>query len=287
MRSMRDIKKSIAGAEVNTESQADQAVLGDLMDRLAKAKDDTPTQYWSEKWRTTMKNPIIKLAAAVFAVAVVLGLLKLIDGDSTAGIVWADVMAKLQTSRGVIFRKTEHIVPDTYGRGADFDMNYYSSTKSRVDGYKGGQINKTIYSDCNTKTVVLVDNYHKSYVKAVGEERMPDSFKMADPKSMVERFLSREHKKLGQETIDGVLCEGIETMNPAFYGSNKPPESVMARIWVSVETEYPVQIEGEYSSADGQTHFDFVQDQFQWDVDLDERIFEPNIPAGYIDIGPP
>ncbi len=287
MRSMRDIKKSIAAAEMQTNSQANRAVLGDLLGKLAEARNDTPAKYRSERRRITMKNPIIKLAAAVFVVAVVLGLANLIDSDGTSGVVWADVVRKVQTSRGVVFHKTEHIVPDTYDRGVDFDMNYYSSTKSRVDGYKGGEINKTIYSDCNTKTVTLVDNYHKSYVKVVGEESMPDSFRMAGPKHMVQRFLSREHKKLGQKTIEGMLCEGIETTDPTFYGSNKPPESVMGRIWVSVETKYPVQIEGEFSSADGQTHYDFVQDQFQWDVELDESIFEPNIPAGYIDIGPP
>jgi hypothetical protein len=118
------------------------------------------------------------------------------------------------------------------------------------------------------------------------EQEMPDGYRMADPNGTVQRFFSCKHKELGQKTIDGVLCEGIETTDPAFYGRVNPPETPMARVWVSVETSYPVQLEGEYVSDDGQTRYAFVQDQFQWDVELDESIFEPNIPAGYIDISP-
>ena len=185
-----------AGSEMDSDLRAATARARGQSERTTLAPSRMSTR------RLIMKNPIIKLAVAVFVVAVVLGLVSLINSDSTSGVVWADVVAKVQASRGVIFRKIEHIVPDTYGRGADFDMNYYSSMKSRVDGYKGGEINKTIYSDCNTKTVALVDNYHKSYVKVVGEKSMPDSFRMADPTNTVQRFLSRKHKKLGQKTIN-------------------------------------------------------------------------------------
>jgi len=64
--------------------------------------------------------------------------------------------------------------------------------------------------------------------------------RMMDPNSRVLRFLSCKHKELGQKTIAGVLCEGIETTDPAFHGGEHPPESLMARVWVSVETGYPV-----------------------------------------------
>jgi hypothetical protein len=235
-----------------------------------------------------MKNRMIKLAAAaVIIVTVLVGITQF--GGSTTSVVWAEVAQKVQASRGVIFRSTEEIVPDTYGRGVDFSMNYYSSMQSRVDGYKGGKINRTIYSDCNTKTVILVDHLpsHKSYVKMTGEETMPDAFGMADPNRWVQRLLSCEHKELRQKTIDGVLCEGIETTAPDFYGDGKLPEPLMARVWVSVETGYPVRFEGEYVvSSNDQTHYTFVQDKFQWDVDLDPSIFEPNNPPDYIDISP-
>jgi len=85
-----------------------------------------------------------------------------------------------------------------------------------------------------------------------------------------------------------VLCEGIETTDPAFDGSGPdyPTDSVMAQIWVSVETGCPVQYEYEFVRNNGEIRIGGVGDQFQWDVELDESMFEPNIPPDYIDISP-
>ncbi len=236
--------------------------------------------------RMLMRNSIVKLAIAAAVIAVVgLGIVEFIGTGSKSSVVWAEVAQKVKASRGVIFRTTERIVPDTYDQGVDFTMNHYSSTQSRLDGYKGGQLIKTIWGDCNTKTTILVDHYHKSYVKMVLEKMMPDRLQTADPNSTIQRFLSCQHKELGRKTINGVLCEGIETTDPAFFGGGNPPEPPMARVWVSVETGYPVQFEGE-RVWDDQTRHTFVQDQFQWDVELDGSLFEPNIPAGYLDISP-
>jgi hypothetical protein len=235
--------------------------------------------------RMLMRNSIVKSAIAAALIAVVgLGILEFLGTGGKSGVVWAEVARKVQASRGVIFRATEHITPDTYDQQVDFSMQYCTSTQSRLDGYRGGAIIKTIYSDCNTKTATLVGHDHKSYVKMTFEKTMPDSFGMPDPNRWVQRFLSCKYKDLGQKTIDGVLCEGIETTDPAFYGDGNPPESPVARLWVSVETRYPVRFEGE-RVYDDQRHT-FVQDQFEWDVEIDGSLFEPNIPAGYLDISP-
>ena len=233
--------------------------------------------------RRIMRSPIVRFAAAAAIVATGLVGATLFH-NSGSGVVWAEVAQKVQASRGVIFRSTEHIVPDTYDQENDFSMQYCTSTQSRLDGYKGGQIIKTIWGDCTTKTVVLVNHYHKSYVQNTSDEKMPDSLQTADPNTWVQRFLSCEYKKLGQKTIDGVLCEGIKTTDPAFYGGGTPPETPVARLWVGVETGYPVQFEGE-RVYDDQRHT-YIQDQFQWNVEIDESLFEPNIPEGYIDISP-
>jgi len=163
-------------------------------------------------------------------------------------------------------------------------MNYLSSTQSRLDSYEGDQIIKTIYDDFNTKTVILVDYGHKSYVKMTFDIQMEEYDFWRDPKSLVQRFLSHEHRELGQKTVEGVLCEGIETTDPALLGLDSLSYSLMARVWVSVETGYPVQFEVEIVRNNGEIRIAEVADQFQWDVELDESIFEPNIPADYIDI---
>ena len=281
------IKELINKSDVAITPDSDQRILVDALKHLDKLKRNKLAPNQPNIWRIIMKSRISKLtAAAVIIVAVLVGINQFCG--SATNVVWAEVARKVQASRGVIFRSTEEIVPDTYGRGVDFTMNHYSSTQSRLDGYKGGQIIKTIYSDCDTKTVILVDHLpsHKSYVKMTGEETMPDGFGMADPNRMVQGFLSHKYRELGPRTIDGVLCEGFETTDPDFYGGGKLPEPLMARVWIGVETGYPVRIEGEYVVSNDRTHYSFVRDQFQWDVELDESLFEPNIPTGYIDISP-
>jgi hypothetical protein len=234
--------------------------------------------------RLLMDKPVVKFAlAAVVVAAVVLGLFEFLSPGSTSGVVWADVARKVQASRGVIFRAVSRDTPDPHGSEFDYRIDRYTAMQSRLDKYKGDKIITSIYGDCNTKTVILVDHIHKSYVKMAPE--MPDALRM-DPNSMVQRFLSCKHTELGQQVIDGVLCEGIETTDPAFHGDKNPPETLLARVWVSVETGYPVKIEGDYARDNGRRRFTFLWDQFQWDAELDDGVFEPNIPAGYLDISP-
>jgi hypothetical protein len=240
--------------------------------------------------RLTMGKPMIRFAvAAAIIAAVVLGLFELVGTESKSGVVWAEVARKVEASQGVIFRSRED-ASDSRDNEPDYTMNYLSSTHSRLDSYERDQIVKTIYDDYNTKTVILVDHLpsHKSYVKMTFDEKIQQSNFLTNPKSMVQRFLSCEHRELGRKTIDGVLCEGIETTDPAFdrSGPDYPTDSVMARIWVSVETGYPVQLEIEIVRNNGEIRIGGVWDQFQWNVKLDESLFEPNIPADYIDISP-
>lgn len=286
MKSPEYIEKLIRNAEICSNPDVNRAVLEDLTKQFDVTEQEQEAFVAPpNKRKTIMKNPITKYAAAaVIIIAITTGLFKFIDTGSTSGVVWADVARKVQASRGVIFRTTEHIAPDTYDQESDFSMQYYTSTQSRLDEYEGGEIIKTIWGNCDTKTVILVDHYHKSYVKMILETTMPDRLQTADPNRWVQKFLSCPYKKLGQKTIDGILCEGIETTDPAFYGGGNPPETPVARLWVSVETGYPVQLEGE-RVYNGQRHT-FVQDQFQWDVELDKSLFDPNIPNSYIDISP-
>jgi hypothetical protein len=106
---------------------------------------------------------------------------------------------------------------------------------------------------------------------------------------LVQRILFGEHRKLGQKTIEGVLCEGIETTDPAVLGPLPGPVNrlgVEMRLWVSVETKYPIMFESKISvEAEGQAmSSEGVMDQFQWDVELDPSFLKANIPPDYVDM---
>ena len=76
--------------------------------------------------------------------------------------------------------------------------------------------------------------------------------------------------------------EGLETTDPTFGDSNAQVDNLMLRLWVSVETRYPVLCEGSvvFEGDDG-VRIETVLDKFQWDVELDASEFEPKIPPDY------
>ena len=267
----------------------------DLWAETSKARDEFHKTILATSQhnigRKIMKNPIVKLAAtAVIIALVVLGLFEFIGTGDTSGVVWADVVRKVGASRGLIFRSTD-LSPSS---GDDYSIAYTSPTYCRKDFYKEGQIIRTGYVDfTRSDTITLIDVFHiyklcttTTYKKSKYQHFLEWNNDWTDPGFLVQTILSNEHSKLGQKTIEGVLCEGIETTDPACLGP-LPIEinnlQVEFRLWVSVETGYPVLYEskmsGEYKGQWDES--ECVMDQFQWDVELDPNTFKPNVPTDY------
>ena len=134
---------------------------------------------------------------------------------------------------------------------------------------------RTIYANADTKTLTALFHDAKKYNKeAMSDEQVQsaraDKGRWTDPQGLINLALSVEHHALGQKTIDGVLCEGIEATGP---------DGSTGRLWVGVETGYPVlaEIEG----IKGGIRATGTMDQFRWNVDLSAEGIEPEIPAGY------
>jgi len=193
-------------------------------------------------------------------------------------------------SRGLIVRGTDSIASSE----DNYSITYTSPRYCRKDFYKDGQIIRTGYVDfTDSDTYTLIDVFHinklcltTTYKKNDYQVFLEWRDDWTNPSFLVQKILSCEHSKLGQKTIEGVLCEGIETTDPAFIGPlPEPVNNLQAefRLWVSVETGYPVLYESKMSAEyEGEVwESECVMDQFQWDVELDPGIFEPNIPPDY------
>jgi hypothetical protein len=239
-----------------------------------------------------MNNPITKMAAVTtIIIVVVFGLFEFINTGSSSGVVWAEVVRKVEASRGHIVRgrETTSFLPED----GDYSMKYSCPKHSRRDIYKDGQIITTFYSDLETMTHTAVFHKHKRYLSrplTESEGFLERNEDWMNPRYIVQRILSSEHKELGQKTIEGVLCEGLETTDPAVLDPLppllKPIDRLMVhmRLWVDVETGYPVLFESTKAlEAKGLAMVSAgVMDQFQWDVELDMNLFEPNIPQDYV-----
>jgi hypothetical protein len=291
MRPADNINELIKKLKLKASADLDKRVHDDISKALAESQKTESAHTRPVIWRKIMKNPIAKFTAAVIIALVILGLLEFIGTEKTSGLAWAEVVSKVGASRGLIVRCTDH----SPSCKDDYSITYTSPTYCRKDFYKDGQIIRTAYVDLtDSDTGTLTDVFHKlklcmttTYRKSENGLFLEWRNDWTNPGFLVQKILSAEHRKLGQKTIEGVLCEGIETTDPACFGPVPPYVKnlqVKFRLWVSVETRYPVMYEtkmsGEHESEVWETA-ESVMDQFQWDVELDPNIFEPNLPSGY------
>jgi hypothetical protein len=235
--------------------------------------------------RIIMKSSITKLAvASVIIVVVGLGIFAFIGTGSKSGLVWAEVAQKVQASRGVIYRTRKIGIGDPnddWPKG--HIMHYKSPLHSRTDWYREGQIRRTVNFDLSTKTVVWLAHDAKVYNKEPMKDETVQSVQSEwlHPEDITSRILSFEHRKVGTRTIDGVLCEGLETNDPAVCGA-PPTKTFVGRLWVSVETWYPVLIEVEATDGeDGSVRMNGFVDQFQWDVEFSPDDRDISIPPDF------
>jgi hypothetical protein len=283
------IKELISKSDIVTDAQTENRILGDALKHQDILKQKSP-RIGLYIWRIIMKSPITKIAAvAVIIVAVLLGVTQF--GGSATSVVWAEVASKVQASRGLIVR-CKYLDPS---HEDGYSIIYNSLRHCRTDFYKDGQNTRTCYTDfTGSDTDTLIDVYHikKFYLTTIFKKAglngvFPEQHEGAmNPELLVQTILSGKHRKLAQKTIEGVLCEGIETNDPACMGpisGHYDRLDVLLRLWVSAETGYPILFERKISAErEGQVgESDCLMDQFQWDVELDPSIFEPDIPADY------
>ena len=288
MRQAEDIKRLIKKLNDKTSAQMDKRVLKDVLCAMEESRKNKSALFRPNIRRTIMKNPITKLAvaAAVFAV-VGLGMLAFIGTGSTSGVVWAEVAQKVEASRGVIYRTRK------IGMGDPNDdwpkahvMHHKSPLHSRTDWCRGEQIRRTVNFDLSTKTMTWLAHDAKVYNKEPMKEETVQSVRndqspWLHPEDITSRIVSFEHRKVGTQTIDGVLCEGLETNDPAVCGS-PPVKMFVGRLWVSVETGYPVLIEVETTAGeDGSVRTKGFVDQFEWDVEFSPSDRDISIPPGF------
>jgi hypothetical protein len=226
-----------------------------------------------------MRSSVTRIAiAAAVVVAVLIGISQF--GGSPAGVAWGQVAQKVQASRGVIYRELRGQERPTTDK--DREITYLSPTHYRSEGFRDGVPWMTMWDDrAAGKRVVLLHNQKQYAIEnfTPTEQSNRKHANYQDPAWWVQTFLACKYAKLEPKEIDSVRCEGIETTDLALLADHENEvKSLVARLWVSVETGYPVLFEGEFH---GQQKSYTVFDQFQWDVAIDPSVFEPNIPAGY------
>ncbi|MCP4610249.1 MAG: hypothetical protein GY845_16185 [Planctomycetes bacterium] len=217
-----------------------------------------------------MKSPITKLAAAaVIVIAVLIG----VDPFDKTSVAWAEVAKKVENCRGFICKLRETRTMKVAGKEVEIRTRaeMYGSTEYgiRQDRYQDDKLTMTVYMSLKDNEIVTVLHQMKKYGREPLEEGFADEFAKVSPQKAVSDLLSKDHKKLGSQVVNGREAEGIEVSY----------KNVTTRVWVAVDSQWPILYEVQKAGEDKPY---LVMENFQWEVELEANLFKPNIPVDYM-----
>ena len=247
-------------------------------------------------WRTIMRNPMTKFAAAaviIFAVFLAPNLF-----DKTSGIAWAEVVERLEDIKTVVYKINADVrgmpgTPQGYTTHITQDvMVSYEQEAVRIDS-----VMQTPRGDAKTQTYILFEDRilltlipaQKKYIEvSISDEHMKKMEKeKGDPVTLLSAMLEHDYTELGRKEIDGVMAWGIEVSDPKLgakmgsFISGGTFDEITVQLWVDEKRELPIRINATGSSKDGQSSMEVVYDSFQWDIDIEPALLEPEIPDDY------
>jgi hypothetical protein len=219
-----------------------------------------------------MKSRITKIAAAMIIISII-GLHQFNNSINGTSVVWADVAERLEKVSSYT-AKADRALTET-GQEEPFYqceiLRYFSPDHGSIEkSYVDGELTMLAYCSISEKAA-----HTDGIMKLFGSERCT---------------------RLGSRVIDGVTTEGFEVKDVKLF-SQLPrallnPENINIRLWVNEETLLPTRIEGEGFVQRGlltgfkEFRYKEVMHSIEYDVEIDESIFDPNIPDDYILIDP-
>jgi len=214
-------------------------------------------------WRTIMKSPITKLAAAAVIIIAVLVGIHLIGGSSS--IAFADVLEQIRT-----FRPYSCTVTSQYeGKSAITRQLMKLTNLRRREVYTDGYVQIFDLSQDPVKMLAI----HPDKMLAI-EKTSPDiepgrDFDLLRYLSIIqdENDLRLTAEELGLQEIDEQTAQGFHV----------PGENNDWTIWADAQTGLPIRIELIHPKI-GQK---IIMSDFEFDVEFDESLFAMIAPEGY------
>jgi len=269
--------------QTKTTTELDKRIINDVITAHKKSKKTTSALTKPNIWRIIMKNKLAKLAtAAVIIIAVMIGINQFGSSIDGASVVWADVAKTV----GQIDTFTYHTIQTGKNEKTNYEsVTYVSKSGRRVDVYQADKIVMTTYFLPAEQAMIILMPAGKRYQRVqLTKKDLSEAIRKADPRELVQQFMSTKHKKLGRKKIDGILVEGIEVADTTLADGD-PLKALSGKLWVDVETNLPVLLEAEVLFDNGPQQT-IVVDRLQWNIELDENRFVPNIPDDFTQVKP-
>ena len=298
MRPTDDINRLIKKLQLKASANLDRRVHNDIEMALAESQKTESAVTQPNIWRTIMKSPITKLAAA--AVVIIACLIGLSFWRTTgSGIALADVLARIEQVKAFRFKSSLQFWSEKV-TGENPNKPYIRGTYliSQEYGWKlkiehldpnGGESTFDEYCILPQKnTTIAISHKEKKYTRKQQDDGWIERTQKAnidilDPRTFLKRILACKYESMGRSTIDGIEVEGFQTTDPNLWGDKEPQPDW--KIWVDVKTRLPVRydhlISEEVNQRGDKMRNRIVEYDFQWDVPVAAADFEPVIPEDY------
>jgi hypothetical protein len=298
------IKASIKKLHVRPSDEMYDRTLSDTLDaqQIQKKK---PAARRPNMWRFIMESRATRYSAAAAAVlAAALVLLSPFGTSRNGGVVLADVAEKVRQMPTVMIEE-EYLFWEV-GQGEPYleaDATKLIVTKYVSEEYgvvehvfdTDGTLRHEVFWLTGTRQFMIVGHAEKKYIEvSLPEDIFNRIARVFTPRGLVEYFTSGQYAAMGRATFNGFDVEGFETSDPNVLfpipepvRSAFPVADIVGRMWIDVESSLPVGIEAEFDTGRGlltglkKLHGQWRASDFQWNPDIPEGIFDPNIPDDY------
>jgi len=257
-------------------------------------------------WRFIMESKVTRYSAAA---AVVLAMTFVLFGPSWApgngGVVLADVQQKVAGIETMIIRGTKTFrhpgedgdVFEFDGIKGEFDLvKYFSAQHGLVEeGYVDGElIYRFTFNRPQRQTLLLLPRY-KKYGKFPSTDAQMRLLENGTPKGLINLLMEGESEKLGRDTIDGVETEVFGFQDPGTFKDLLPKtiadfQSLKGKVWIAIDEQLPVRVEGDMTIGKSfmtmfhELNLREVNTLGNYNVELDEAIFDLTAPEGYTEL---
>jgi hypothetical protein len=263
-----------------------------------------------EIWRSIMESKVTRYsAAAVIVLALALVLFGPFGAPGNGGVVLADVQKKVAGIETMMIRGTKTFTypgePDHIfefdGIKCKFDLVKYHSTRYGLveEGYAEGQMVYRIAFNIPEKQTLILFPKYKKYLKFASMEAIAKVMEdFGTPNGILDLLLAGDYKKLGRDKVDGIETEAFEFQDTKPFAPIKEllPKAVFdiqsfkGKVWIGVKEQLPVRVEGDlaigkcFMSVFHDLNLHEVNTFGEYNVELDENIFDTTPPEGYTEL---
>ncbi len=305
-----NINEMINKLQLKASADLDRRVHEDISRALAESEKHALSEVEgtesavikSNKWRIIMKSPITKLVAAASVILVCAIGLSLWRGTES-GIALADVLTRIEQVTGYAYqlsstatkqqltgsRTSTVLVSKEHGIKMTITKSDPNSAQMLPHHYVEGT---EWYVLPESSSIVLVNHKEKTYNRTIFADGFELPFykqEYCEPRTIIKKILSCEHKSLGKSIIDGITVEGFRTTDLAYGGGffgeadsrQGELEKADVKLWVDVDTFLPIRVETDIVTKKKRYRIREVSYDFRWNIVINPNDFEPRKPSDY------